>query len=97
MKTISALVASLTLIVAGSAMADGLLQKDGCMACHNGKVGPTFKDVNAQIKGNVSAVETALNIGSKSGKYAGIKMPMPPQKAHVGDAAKLAEEIAAQK
>jgi cytochrome c551/c552 len=97
MKTISALVASLALIAAGSAMADSLLQKDGCMVCHNGKLGPTFKDVNSQIKGNASLVADALNNGSKTGKYAGVKIPMPPQKAHAGDAAKLAQEITAQK
>ncbi len=98
MKTISAAVAAIALIAAGSAMAgDDLLKKDGCMACHNGKIGPTFKDVNAKIKGNAAMVTAALQKGSKTGQYAGIKMPMPPQAAHVGDAAALAKEIATQK
>ncbi len=98
MKTISAVVAAVALIAAGSAMAgDDLLKKDGCLACHNGKIGPTFKDVNAKIKGDAAVVATTLEKGAKTGQYAGIKMAMPPQAAHKADAAALAKEIASQK
>lgn len=96
MKAITAAVAAVALLAAGSAMA-GKLQDDGCLSCHNGKIGPTFKDVNAKIKGSEVVVEDALTKGSKTGQYAGIKMPMPPQVAHKGDAAALTKEIAAQK
>lgn len=98
MKTISAAVAAIALIAAGSAMAgDDLLKKDGCMACHNGKIGPTFKDVNAKIKGSEAIVADTLAKGAKTGQYTGIKMAMPPQPTHKGDAAALAKEIASQK
>jgi cytochrome c551/c552 len=98
MKAFSAAVAAVALIAAGSVMADDtLLKKDGCMGCHSGKIAPTFKDVNAKIKGDVAAVTAALEKGSKTGQYPGIKMAMPPQKAHAGDAAALAKEIASQK
>jgi cytochrome c551/c552 len=98
MKTISVVVAAVALIAAGSAMAgDELLKKDGCMACHNGKIGPTFKDVNAVTKGDVAIVTATLEKGAKTGKYAGIKMAMPPQATHKADAAALAKEIASQK
>lgn len=97
MKAITAAVAAVALIAAGSAMA-GKLQDDGCMSCHNGKLGPTFKDVNAKIKGSATVVAEVLEKGSKTGQYAGVAMKMmPPQVAHKGDAAELAKEIAAQK
>lgn len=96
MKAITAAVAAVALIAAGSAMA-GKLQDDGCMACHNGHIGPTFKDVNAKIKGSEKIVAETLAKGAHTGQYAGIKMAMPPQPTHKADAAALAKEIAAQK
>jgi len=98
MKTISAVVAAVALIAAGSALAgDDMLKKDGCLACHNGHIGPTFKDVNAVTKGNVAIVTETLEKGAKTGKYAGIKMAMPPQAKYKADAAALAKDIASQK
>lgn len=97
MKFITAAVAAVALIGAGSAMA-GKLQDDGCLSCHNGKLAPSFKDVNAVIKGDAAIVKATLEKGAKTGKYTGVVMKMmPPQASHVGDAAELAKEIAAQK
>jgi len=97
MKTITATVAAIALLAAGSAMA-GKLQEDGCMSCHNGKLAPSFKDVNAKIKGDPKIVAEVLEKGSKTGQYPGVIMKMmPPQVSHKGDAAELAKEIAAQK
>jgi cytochrome c551/c552 len=61
-------------------------------------MGPSFKDVNAVIKGDAAAVKAALEKGAKTGKYTGVTMKMmPPQAKHVGDADALAKEIAAEK
>ena len=62
-STIAALVvASLGLVAAGAASADGaaILKEKGCLGCHDmekKKVGPAFKDVAAKNKGQKDAVD----------------------------------------
>jgi cytochrome c len=103
MKALSAAVAAVALIAAGSALAAGgedLVKKDGCMACHDvntKKIGPSFKEIAAKTKGDVKVVTEAIEKGAKTGQYEGVKMAMPPQAKAKGDAAAIAKWIASLK
>lgn len=72
------------------AAAQSMMQKSGCVACHNVDkkiVGPSYKEVAAKRKGEKDAaamLEKTVRAGSK-GTYGAI--PMPPNPASkIGDA-----------
>jgi cytochrome c551/c552 len=56
MKSIFLLFAAAGLVIAGRARAqsgDAVLKSKGCLGCHDfNKVGPAYKDIAAQCKGN---------------------------------------------
>jgi cytochrome c len=98
MKTLTAVTIAAALSFSGAAFANAdLAKKDGCVACHDvsaKKIGPTWKEVAAKLKGNKNAeniIKEALAKGSK-GVYGG-KIPMPPQPRAAGDADALAKWI----
>jgi cytochrome c len=94
MKLIAAAFATAALTIAAPSMADVLKP---CAACHDAtakKIGPTWKEVNAQNADVVAAVKNAIEKGSK-GKYG--KVPMGPQNAAKANADAIAKAVAALK
>lgn len=94
MKALTALCAASILISSPVLASPELAKKNGCVVCHDmkaKKVGPTWPEIAAKTAGDVTAIKTAIEKGSK-GKYG--KIPMPPQPKAKGDAEALASWIA---
>jgi cytochrome c len=98
MKALTALAIAAALSFSGAALAsEDLAKKDGCFVCHDAtakKIGPTWKEIAAKLKGRADAekvIEEAIAKGSK-GVYGG-KIPMPPAPKAIPDGPALAKWI----
>lgn len=91
-----ALIAGAGMMVAGSASAavnaaaaEGLAQKDGCLACHSVDkkiVGPAYKEVAAKYRGDKGAEAKLIEKVKKGGSGVWGQIPMPPNSPRVSDA-----------
>jgi cytochrome c len=96
MKLLSTLVIAAALTISGAASAD-VFKDNGCIVCHDAtakKIGPTWKDVAAKLKGNKDAEKIVAETLAKGiTKPTMGKVPMPPQPKAVPNAKALFEEI----
>ena len=82
----------------GAAAVLGLLQKNGCVACHavDGKlVGPALRDVAAKYAGRADAASYLAGKIRSGGAGTWGAMPMPPQSLEEADAKAIAQWLAA--
>jgi cytochrome c len=87
MKSISLLLGSAVLLLAGTASAAteaeamDIAKKNGCLACHQldkKMVGPAWKDVGKKYAGDAEAEAKLLVKVKKGGKGVWGEVPMPP-------------------
>jgi len=93
---ILAIAAALSFSAAASA-SEELAKKYGCIACHDAalkKIGPTWKDIAAKLKGNKDAEKIITDAITKGIPKPTLgKIPMPPQPKAAADAPALAKWI----
>ena len=97
MKALSVIAIASALAFSTAAFADvDLAKKNGCFVCHDAtakKIGPTWKDIAAKLKGDKNAEARIVEVIAKGSKGVYGKIPMPPQPRAKGDAAALAKWI----
>ena len=87
--------------VSGQVLADEALAKaKNCMSCHavdKKLVGPSYKDVAAEYKGDAGAAEALATKVKAGGKGVWGQIPMPPNNVTPEEAKKLATWVLTQK
>ena len=96
MKLLSTLAIAAALTISGAASAD-IFKDNGCIVCHDAtakKIGPTWKDVAAKLKGNKDGEKIVAETLTKGIMKPTLgKVPMPPQPKAAPHAAALYAEI----
>ncbi len=97
MKTLTAIALAASVLVSGAAFANAdLAKKNGCAVCHDAtakKMGPTWKDIAAKLKGDKDAEKKIIEAIAKGSKGKFGKIPMPAQPKAAADGGALAAWI----